>query len=343
MLRRLSSALSLLRSLDPRVRRQGKVFGDRLPPMQYRQLRGGLRSSVMALGGGGYSRLGQASGRSERQSLALVQRAYQLGINHFDSCSRYRTSHLFGRALAGVPRDSYLLSSKIPWAGPEGQVDADHFRHCFHNELRYLDTGYVDILSVHAVPAEGYEEIVAELYPVMQDLRDQGKARLLGISEGFVSDPGHRMLQRAIQGDLWDMALIGFNLINQSAREKVVPKAQKSEVNLVGMFAVRRAMRSGRALLDNLRRLEKLGAVSGSRELFDTTTGLLASMGEGALQDVAYRFVRYEPGIDVTLFGTGNIDHLESNVQSMLKGPLPEEVVSALIDLFAQVEPVALN
>ncbi len=246
------AALSWLKSLDPRVKRRGALFKSSLPDMHYTVLRGDLRSSVIALGGGGYSRLGLSTGKSLRQSTALVQRAYELGINHFDTSDRYGTSHVFGRALSGVCRENYLLSSKISWNSPDGRIDKNHFRQRFHEELRSLNTGHVDILSLHAVTTEKFEQIVAELYPVMEALQQQGKARLLGISEGFVSDPGHKMLQQALQSDLWDMALSGFNVFNQSAREKIVPHAQRSNTKLVGMFAVRRAMSGPKQLLTRI-------------------------------------------------------------------------------------------
>ena len=40
--------------------------------------------------------------------------------------------------------------------------------------------------------------------------------------------------------------------------------------------------------------------------------------------EAAYRFVRHEPGVDVVLFGTGDAAHLRTNVESLLKPPLPE-------------------
>lgn len=252
MPRGILSILRYVKSLDPRVKRRGALFGNSLPEMQFSELRGELRSSVIALGGGGYSRLGLSTGKSLRQSTALVQRAYELGINHFDTSNRYGTSRIFARALAGVPRETYLLSSKISWNSPDGRADKKFFRRRLHEELRSLNTGHVDILSLHAVPADGLEKIVAELYPEMQELQRQGKARLLGISEGFVSDPGHKMLQRTLQSRLWDMAFSGFNVFNQSAREKIVPHAQRSNTKLVGMFAVRRAMSGPKQLLTRI-------------------------------------------------------------------------------------------
>ncbi len=60
-----------------------------------------------------------------------------------------------------------------------------------------------------------------------------------------------------------------------------------------------------------------------------------------SLPDAAYRFCRAEPGIYVILSGTGNPQHLEQNVASILRPPLPAEVRQRLIDIFEGVDSVS--
>ena len=60
-----------------------------------------------------------------------------------------------------------------------------------------------------------------------------------------------------------------------------------------------------------------------------------------SLPDAAYRFCRAEPGIHVVLSGTGKIAHLEQNVASILRPPLPDSIRTRLIDLFAGVDTVS--
>src|SRR5881394_736277 len=83
--------------------------------MQYRTLgRTGLRVSLASLGTGGDSRLGQATHANGEESVRVVRRALELGINLFDTAPFYMDSErLLGAALQGVPRDSYYLSTKV--------------------------------------------------------------------------------------------------------------------------------------------------------------------------------------------------------------------------------------
>jgi hypothetical protein len=65
--------------------------------------------------------------------------------------------------------------------------------------------------------------------------------------------------------------------------------------------------------------------------------------GATSLTDAAYRYVRHEPGVDVVLFGTGDAGHLRSNVESILKPPLPEADRAKLAELFSHLRGVGLE
>jgi len=59
--------------------------------------------------------------------------------------------------------------------------------------------------------------------------------------------------------------------------------------------------------------------------------------------DAAYRFVRYERGVHVVLFGTGNPYHLRANIASLLKPPLPDADRQKLTELFGHLLGVGLE
>ena len=85
--------------------------------MIYRTLgRTGIRVSLASFGSGGPSNLGQHRGTTASEQDALVMRCLDLGINLFDTSKNYGDSEqILGRALRGVPRDSYHLVTK--WWG----------------------------------------------------------------------------------------------------------------------------------------------------------------------------------------------------------------------------------
>ena len=65
--------------------------------------------------------------------------------------------------------------------------------------------------------------------------------------------------------------------------------------------------------------------------------------GASSIIDAAYRFVRHEPGVDVLLFGTGNIEHFRANIASILSPPLPKHTVEKIYDLFGHLIGVGLD
>ena len=83
--------------------------------VEYRQLgRTNLSVSLLGIGSGGANRLGQRHGSDRTDSHRLVRHALDLGINFFDTAPTYGDSEsLLGEALAGVPRQSYVLGTKF--------------------------------------------------------------------------------------------------------------------------------------------------------------------------------------------------------------------------------------
>jgi hypothetical protein len=70
---------------------------------------------------------------------------------------------------------------------------------------------------------------------------------------------------------------------------------------------------------------------------------LLHEAGASSITDAAYRFARHEPGVDVVLFGTGDGDHLQANIASLLAPPLPLADRLTLTKLFGRLSGVGLD
>jgi len=340
----LTALVRSFRSLNPRPRSAGRMIGAQQVEMQYTCLGGsGLRASVAGLGAGGYSRLGRNTGRSLGESVNLVRRAYELGINVFDTCNSYGTSYILRKAFEHRPRDSYLISCRIRSSEGGRVIDAARFEESLHSELRNLRADYVDLLQVGSVSPAHYDQVERLLLPAMQRLRAHGKARLLGIGEAFLRDPGHSMLVRALATGHWDLVLTGFNVCNQSARDRVLPAARSDSVGVLSAFAVRRALCGMRRLRVALRKLASAGLLEQDHEAFEALQAMVREDGARSLLDLGYRFVRHEPGIHVSLFGTGDIDHLEADILSLLRPPLPEIDRARLIEVFGHIKSLTPN
>lgn len=311
--------------------------------MDYTTLgRTGLQVSVLGLGGGGHSRLGQSTGNTEEQSVALVQHALDLGINFIDTAEAYGTESIIGQALRDRRRDEVVLSTKKTLRHEGNFVTADDVRRGLEDSLKRLEIERVDIYHLHAVPAEHYDYAREHLFPVLQQLQEQGKIRFLGLTEQFAKDTGHLMMERAVLDNCWDVVMVGFNILNQSARERVFAQTQEKGIGVLDMFAVRQAFSQMEKLRQLIAELVEQGLVEPDAVEEDAPLGFLVREGGAeSLVDAAYRFCRAEPGVHVVLSGTGNVKHLEENVASILRPPLPEPVCQRLMELFARVDTVS--
>jgi aryl-alcohol dehydrogenase-like predicted oxidoreductase len=301
--------------------------------------RTGLEVTVMGLGCGGPSRVGKSTGKTEAESVYVVRQALDAGINFIDTAEAYGTEEIVGWAIRGLDRSSLVLSTK---KRTRHQITPQGVQESLEASLRRLGTDYVDVYHLHGVVLEDYPYLLSEIVPVMQRLRDQGKLRFLGITELFGPDPQHAMLQRALHDDVWDVMMVGFNILNQSARERVFARTTEKEIGVLIMFAVRRALSRPERLAEVIEELVEKGQLDPQDIDREDPLGFLVHEGGAvSVMDAAYRFCRYEPGTHVILSGTGNPDHLRANVESFYRPPLPAEDRRRLEHIFRRVDSVS--
>jgi len=150
--------------------------------LKYRQLGATeLQVPVISLG----SWLTYSGGIEKRQAMTCVHKALDLGINLFDTANVYgrgAAESVLGEALAGIPRHSYLLATKVFFAMSDTdrglsraqivkQLDAS---------LKRLGTDYIDLYQCHRFDEETpLEETIEALTEAVR----QGKTRYVGFSE----------------------------------------------------------------------------------------------------------------------------------------------------------------
>jgi aryl-alcohol dehydrogenase-like predicted oxidoreductase len=313
--------------------------------MEYVTLgRTGMRVSVAGLGCGGFSQLGLAQGRTEADAIAIIHQALELGVNFFDTAAAYGTEGILGRAIKTVRREEVFIATKAPFSFSNPHSTPEGIVASLDKSLRQLDTDYIDVYQLHGVPPGAYDHALNELAPVLLREKAKGKFRHLGISETAPHDLEHQMVERAAQDGVWDVVMVGFHMMHQNARQRVFPLTRPNGVGTLLMFAVRNIFSQPERLRSTIRDLTAAGEVP--NWLADTPNPLgflIHDGGASTLPDAAYRFVRHEPGVDVVLFGTGNPEHLRTNIASILKPPLPEADRQQLANLFGHLVGVGLD
>jgi voltage-dependent potassium channel beta subunit len=152
--------------------------------MQYRRL-GDAGVKLSEIGLGGWLTFGNAI--EAEAARTVMDRAFDLGINFFDSANAYakgKSEQVWGELLAGRRRDGYVLATKVFFPMADGPNDRGLSRkHIFeqcHHSLRRLRTDYIDLYQCHRFDADTPLE---ETIRAMDDLIRQGKVLYWGFSE----------------------------------------------------------------------------------------------------------------------------------------------------------------
>jgi L-galactose dehydrogenase len=303
--------------------------------------RTGLRVTAAGLGCGGHSQLGMFT-KGMDNAVAIVRRAIELGVNFIDTAHVYGTQPAVGKALEGVRRDSYILSSKFPYNSRTGLQDAGALETTLDQALRELKTDYVDIYHLHGVTPQDYAGARDRFYPELLKMKEKGKIRFVGITEMFGADTSHQALTLALADDLWDVMMVGYNILNPSAARTILPEAMQKNVGILNMFAVRKALSDPAQLREDVCKILAAGQADSKLVKPENTLDFLVAEGYAkTITEAAYRFCRHTKGIDVTLTGTGDLNHLAVNINSLTAPPLPDQVLERLDAMFGRVDCVS--
>jgi len=190
--------------------------------------RTGLRVSIIGLGG-----FHVGLPEREEDSIALVHRALDLGVNFFDNADSYQEGNAeerMGKALEGR-RQKTVLMTKVE------SRDAKGSREALEKSLRRLRTDYLDIWQFHAVgKMEDLNKILAPdgALETAEQAKKEGKIRFIGIT----SHTKPEVLLAAIKRYPFDVAQMPINVVDphfMSFRKTVVDEAVQRNVGVIGM------------------------------------------------------------------------------------------------------------
>ncbi len=295
--------------------------------MEYRRLgRAGVRVSAISLG----SWLTYGASVAEETARACVRRAYDLGVNLFDTANVYHrgaAEEVLGRALKDIPRHTYVLATKAYWPmGDEPNnrgLSRKHLMEQCHASLKRLGADYIDLYQCHRYDPETPLE---ETLRALDDLVTQGKVLYVGVSEWSavqIDDAVHTA--RALNLDRIVSNQPIYNMLTRYIERDIVPLCEREGIGQIVFSPLAQGVLTGKyrpgqappqgsraanpetgPIIENLLRDETLAAV---QRLGEVAQDVGCSMAQLALA-----WVLRQPNVSSAITGATRPEQVEENV-----------------------------
>lgn len=161
------------------------------------------------------------------KSTPLLQRAIELGVNYLDTAWVYQkgSSELaVGKAIKDFDREELVLATKIPVGSEEG-ASPDVWRGKLEESLKRLDTPYIDMLLMHGLRWQGYQDWVSKpgmALDVARKAKEQGLIRHICFSSHDTED---NIIKIIDTGD-FEAVLMQYNFLDRHNEPAIAHAAQ---------------------------------------------------------------------------------------------------------------------
>jgi aryl-alcohol dehydrogenase-like predicted oxidoreductase len=296
--------------------------------MEYRRLgAAGVQVSTISLGS--WLTYGE---KNADAGIACVNRAYDLGVNFFDTANGYQggdAERVVGRALRDYPRDTYVLATKVFFPvrqGPNGGgLSRKHIMEQCEASLKRLGVDYVDIYQCHRYdPNTPLEETLRAL----DDLVSAGKILYAGVSEWSAAQIG----EAAALGRAYNLHPLRsnqpvYNMLTRYIEPEIVPLCEREGIGQIVFSPLAQGILTGKykpgeqpeantraanpqqnMFMGDMMRDEVLQAVQNLREVAD---GLGCSLAQLALA-----WVLRQPNVSSAIIGASRPEQVDENVKA---------------------------
>jgi aryl-alcohol dehydrogenase-like predicted oxidoreductase len=291
--------------------------------------------------------------------VKAVARAMELGINYFDTASRYgggQSETNLGRVLKELSAEVYVGTKYSLGEADPNDLKAGVIQ-SVEASLKRLGREQVDLIQLHdrissqtdvTVRAIKVSDVLGEVREGLEVLKSQGKVRFYGMTG--VGEP--KGIHEVVASGLVSTVQTVYNLINSSAGaeaptgfdmpdyDRLIDLAAEKNVGII----VIRVLAAGALTGTSVRHPVAVPTVApigsgrdfqqdesrAQRFAFIVEDGFAADMPEASI-----RFALSNPGVSTVLVGYSDLDHLEKSVQYAAKGPLPAEALARLPQAWA--------
>ena len=286
--------------------------------------------------------------------VRAVARAMELGINYFDTASRYgggQSETNLGRVLKELSAEVYVGTKYSLGEADPNDLKAGVIQ-SVEASLKRLGREQVDLIQLHerissqtdvSVRAITVSDVLGEVREALEVLKFQGKARFYGMTG--VGEP--KGIHEVVASGLVSTVQTVYNLINASAGTAIpagfdMPDYDRlidlSAEKNVGVIVIR-VLAAGALTGTSVRHpvaVQTVAPIGSGRDFQQDESrarqfAFIVDEGfAGDMPEASIRFALSNPGVSTVLVGYSDLEHLEKSVQYAAKGPLPAEALARL-------------
>jgi aryl-alcohol dehydrogenase-like predicted oxidoreductase len=311
----------------------------------------GLKVSEISFGSWAIGGTSEAAGTQwgwgetpERDAIAAVRRALELGVNFFDTADVYgdgRSEEMLGKALS-TEWDKVYVASKVGNVVRNSEEAKDwsrqHIVRSCEASLKRLRKDVIDLYQLHNPEEPDIRE--GDWPETLELLQKQGKIRWYGVSV-FLPEEALAALERG-KGQVIQLA---YNPLRLEMEEKVLPLAQQKNVGIIARVPLYYGILAGKFRPDTTFPIndhrshtlppetmrELVPRAERLRELAGIATGDSTAFGQWSL-----KFILANPAVSTVIPGARNPQQAEKNASAANGAPLPKEQVEAVRKLWRE-------
>ena len=286
--------------------------------------------------------------------VRAVARAMELGINYFDTASRYgggQSETNLGRVLKELSAEVYVGTKYSLGEADPNDLKAGVIQ-SVEASLKRLGREQVDLIQLHdrissqtdvSVRAITVSDVLGEVREALEVLKFQGKVRFYGMTG--VGEP--KGIHEVVASGLVSTVQTVYNLINASAGaaapagfdmpdyDRLIDLSAEKNVGVIVIRVLAAGALTGTSVRHPVA-VQTVAPIGSGRDfqqdesrarqfVFIVDEGFAGDMPEASI-----RFALSNPGVSTVLVGYSDLEHLEKSVQYAAKGPLPAEALARL-------------
>jgi aryl-alcohol dehydrogenase-like predicted oxidoreductase len=317
--------------------------------MEYREL-GRTGWKVSSISFGSWAIGGTWGTVDDKESLAALHRALDMGVNFFDTADVYgdgRSERLLAQ-LRKERHDTFHIATKA------GRRLNPHIASGYNRQnltafversLMNLDTDVVDLLQLHCPPTEVY--YMPEVFGILDDLVKSGKIRYYGVSVEKVEEA-----LKAIEYPQVQSVQIIFNIFRQRPSELFFNEARRRGVGILARVPLASGLLTGKLTRESKFAADDHRAFNRQGESFDrgeTFSGLDYEIGlqavealrplvppKQSLAQMALRWILMFPEVSCAIPGAKRPQQAEENIKAAELPPLPKDTMASINEVYTK-------